>query len=61
VQKGVAILTQSSNIAINLTMQSRGLPIGYMLTCGNQAQTSQTDIALQLLDDERVSAIGLHI
>jgi acyl-CoA synthetase (NDP forming) len=57
----VAILTQSSNIAINLTMQSRGLPIGYMLTCGNQAQTSQTDIALQLLDDERVSAIGLHI
>ena len=42
-------------------MQSRGLPIGYMLTCGNQAQTSQTDIGLQLLDDERVSAIGLHI
>ena len=61
VQRGVAILTQSSNIAINLTMQNRGLPIGYMLTCGNQAQTAQTDIALQLLDDERVTAIGLHI
>jgi len=61
VDKGVAILTQSSNIAINLTMQNRGLPIGYMLTCGNQAQTSQTDIALQLLDDARVTAIGLHI
>ena len=60
-QRGVAILTQSSNIAINLTMQNRGLPIGYMLTCGNQAQTAQTDIALQLLDDERVTAIGLHI
>jgi acetyl-CoA synthetase len=42
-------------------MQNRGLPIGYMLTCGNQAQTAQTDIALQLLDDERVTAIGLHI
>ena len=61
VQRGVVILTQSSNIAINLTMQNRGLPIGYMLTCGNQAQTAQTDIALQLLDDERVTAIGLHI
>ena len=61
VQRGVAILTKSSNIAINLTMQNRGLQIGYMLTCGNQAQTAQTDIALQLLDDERVTAIGLHI
>jgi len=59
--RGVAILTQSSNIAINLTMQKRALPIGYMITCGNQAQLSQADIAAQLLDDRRVSAIGLHI
>jgi len=61
VQKGVAILTQSSNIAINLTMQKRGLPIGYMVTCGNMAQTTQAEIALALLDDPRVTAIGLHI
>ena len=61
VTSGVAILTQSSNIAINLTMQSRALPIGYVVTCGNQAQTTQADIALGLLDDPRVTAIGLHI
>ncbi|MEM9433596.1 MAG: acetate--CoA ligase family protein [Pseudomonadota bacterium] len=61
VDSGVAILTQSSNIAINLTMQKRGLPIAYMITCGNQAQTSQAEIALALLDDPRVTAIGLHI
>ncbi|MEO0486527.1 MAG: acetate--CoA ligase family protein [Pseudomonadota bacterium] len=61
VERGVAILTQSSNIAINLTMQTRGLPISYVVTCGNQAQTRQTDIALSLLDDPRVTAIGLHI
>lgn len=61
VERGVAILTQSSNIAINLTMQRRGLPIAYMVTCGNMAQTSQAAIAMQLLDDERVTAIGLHI
>ncbi|SLN10487.1 hypothetical protein TRL7639_00007 [Falsiruegeria litorea R37] len=61
VERGVAILTQSSNIAINLTMQRRGLPIAYMVTCGNMAQTSQAAIARQLLDDDRVTAIGLHI
>ncbi len=61
VDRGVAILTQSSNIAINLTMQNRSLPIGYVITCGNQAQTTQADIAIGLLDDPRVTAIGLHI
>ena len=61
VDSGVAILTQSSNIAINLTMQTRGLPIAYMVTCGNMAQTSQAEIAAALLDDPRVTAIGVHI
>ncbi|SFR35918.1 acetate--CoA ligase family protein [Litoreibacter janthinus] len=61
VDRGVAIITQSSNISINMTMQSRGLPIGYMITAGNQAQTTQADIAFALLDDPRVTAIGLHI
>ena len=61
VDRGVAILTQSSNIAINLTMQKRGLPIAYTVTCGNMAQTSQADIACGLLDDPRVTAIGMHI
>lgn len=61
VDRGVAILTQSSNIAINLTMQQRALPIAYTIACGNMAQTSQAQIALALLDDPRVTAIGLHI
>lgn len=61
VDRGVAILTQSSNIAINLTMQRRGLPIAYAVTCGNMAQTRQAEIAEALLDDPRVTAIGLHI
>lgn len=61
VDRGVAILTQSSNISINMTMQQRGLPIAYMIAVGNQAQTSQAEIAARLLDDERVTAIGLHI
>ncbi|WP_366944076.1 acetate--CoA ligase family protein [uncultured Roseobacter sp.] len=61
VERGVAILTQSSNIAINLTMQQRGLPIAFVGTCGNMAQTSQADMASALLDDPRITAIGLHI
>lgn len=61
VGRGVAILTQSSNIAINMTMQQRALPIAYMVTCGNMAQTSQAEIAAALLDDDRVTALGLHI
>lgn len=61
VARGVAILTQSSNIAINLTMQARSLPIASMITCGNMAQTAMADIAAALLDDSRISVIGLHI
>ena len=61
VDRGVAILTQSSNIAINLTMQQRALPIAYAVTCGNMAQTTQAEIAMALLDDPRVTALGLHV
>jgi acyl-CoA synthetase (NDP forming) len=60
-ERGVAIVTQSSNIAINMTMQRRGLPLAYVLTAGNQAQIGISDLALGLLDDPRVTALGLHI
>jgi acetyl-CoA synthetase len=60
-ERGVAILTQSSNIAINLSMQRRGLPISYLMTAGNQAQTGLSDLARAVLEDPRVTAVGLHI
>ena len=59
--RGVAIITQSSNIAISLTMQQRGLPIAYVATAGNQAQLGVSALAAALLDDERISAMGLHV
>ena len=58
---GVALISQSSNIAINLGMQARGLPIGCVACVGNQAQTSLTDITAALLDDPRITAAGLYI
>ncbi len=61
VDTGVAIITQSSNILINLTMQRRGLPLAYALAAGNQAQTGLADLAIAAIEDERVTAIGLHI
>ena len=61
VDTGVAIITQSSNIALNLTMQDRGLPVAYMLTVGNQAQTGLSTMARAVLKDDRVTAVGLHI
>lgn len=61
VDSGVAIVAQSSNIAINMTMQARGLPIAYVVAAGNQAKVGASDIAAALLDDDRVSAIGLYL
>ncbi|MBD3665157.1 acetate--CoA ligase family protein [Sulfitobacter sp. TSTF-M16] len=58
---GVALVTQSSNMAINLTMQNRALPLAYVATAGNQAQTGLAEIGAALLEDSRVTALGLHI
>lgn len=61
VDKGVAILSQSGNVAINITMQQRALPLAYMVSLGNQAQTGVAEFIDAMLDDERVNAIGLLI
>ncbi|KNG95531.1 acetate--CoA ligase family protein [Pseudaestuariivita atlantica] len=61
VARGVAIVTQSSNIAINMTMQRRGLPIAAIVTAGNQAQLGLADLGEALLRDDRITALGLHI
>lgn len=60
-ERGVAVLTQSSNMAINITMQSRGLPLAYVATAGNQAQLGLAEIGNALLEDDRVTALGLHV
>ena len=59
--RGVGIVAQSSNIAINLTMQARGLPIGYVACLGNAAQVGLADLAGAMLEDARVTALGLHV
>ena len=61
VQRGVALISQSSNIVINLTMQARGLPVAYVACLGNAAQVGLAELAAALLADERVTALGLYI
>ena len=61
VTSGVAIITQSSNMAITLSMSKRALPLAFLGTAGNQAQIDMCDLAMGLLDDPRITALGLHI
>ena len=61
VHRGVALVSQSSNIVINMTMQARGLPIAYVACLGNAAQVGLAELASALLADDRVTAIGLYI
>ncbi|MDA7426802.1 acetate--CoA ligase family protein [Thalassococcus lentus] len=61
VERGVGILAQSSNVALNLTMQRRGLPIGFLGTVGNQAQVDLAALGMALLDDPRITALGLYV
>lgn len=61
VERGVAIIAQSSNIAINLSMQKRALPLAYLVTAGNQAQTDAASIAEALLQDKNVSVVGFYL
>jgi acetate---CoA ligase (ADP-forming) len=61
VDRGVALLSQSSNIVINMTMQARGLPVAYVACLGNAAVVGLAELAGALLDDSRVTAIGMYI
>ncbi|MFN3971406.1 MAG: acetate--CoA ligase family protein [Gemmobacter sp.] len=61
VERGVALLSQSSNIVINLTMQRRALPLAYVACLGNAAQVGLAELCAALLADDRVTALGLYI
>jgi acyl-CoA synthetase (NDP forming) len=61
VEKGVAIITMSSNVGFNLTMQRRGLPIAYMMSLGNRLKFELHDAIRLLARQEHVTALGLYL
>ena len=60
VDKGVAIIAQSSNMAINLTMQRRGLAIAKVITVGNQANVGISELISEMVYNEAITAIGVY-
>lgn len=61
IDTGVALITQSSNILINMSMQQRGVPLAYLIAVGNSAQIGLPEVITALDADPRVTALGLHI
>ena len=60
-ERGVALICQSGTIALNLLFNRRSLPIGYVITVGNQTCLAAEDLIELLAQDPRVSAFGLYV
>ena len=60
-ERGVALICQSGTIALNLLFNDRSLPIGCVLTVGNQTRLAAEQLIEALCIDERVTAIGLYL
>ncbi len=61
VDEGVAIITMSSNVGFNLTMQRRGLPVAYMVSLGNRLKFDLHDAIHTFARQDRVTALGLFL
>ena len=60
-QSGVALVSQSGNIAVNLTMQRHGLDVAHVLALGNQADVGVAEALEALVADEAVTGVGLVV
>jgi acetate---CoA ligase (ADP-forming) len=60
-QRGIAIITQSGNIACNMTFTRRALPLAAVFAIGNQADVDMARMVEFMAVDDRITAIGLHI
>ncbi len=61
VDRGVAFVLQSGNIALNVTMQRRGLPVAAVVSLGNQAVLGPSATIRALAADPRITAIALYL
>src|SRR3984893_9560593 len=61
VERGVALICQSGTIALTLMFNHRSLPIGCLLTVGNQTRLAVEDLIETLCEDARVTAFGLYL
>lgn len=61
VERGVGIVTMSSNVGFNLTMQRRGLPIAYVISLGNRLTFDLHHAIRVLARQHPITAIGLYL
>ncbi|MFD1985405.1 acetate--CoA ligase family protein [Mesorhizobium newzealandense] len=59
VEKGVAVVSQGGGLLCDAVFSDRGLPITHLVGGGNQAVTGMEACVDYLLDDPRVTAVGL--
>ena len=60
-ERGVAFISQSGTISITVMGQRRSLPVGYVITVGNQQRLAAEDLIRYCAEDDRVTAIGLYL
>ena len=58
-ERGVAFISQSGTISITVMGQRRSLPLGYVITVGNQQRLAAEDLIQYCAEDDRVSAIAV--
>ena len=61
IDRGVAFIAQSGTISISMMSQRRSLPLGYVISLGNQQRLAAEDLIRYCAEDDRVSAIGLYL
>lgn len=60
-ERGVAVILQSGNLGINVTMSQRSLPLAFVASVGNQAVLEIADLVEAYLEMDEVTAIGIYL
>ena len=59
-KNGIALICQSGTIGNTISFNQRSLSIGYIISVGNQTYVSIEDSIEYVLNDKRVTAIGIY-
>ena len=59
-KKGIAFICQSGTIGNTISFNERSLPLGYIISVGNQTCITIEDIIDYTLNDKRITAIGVY-
>ena len=61
VDSGPALVSQSGSIALNLTMNQRGVDFSHVISLGNQTSVTAEECLMYLAGRSEVTAVGLYL